>query len=256
MKYLETNDLIHPNLHGSRAGHSTSTALTQLYDAWIEDVDAGKMVGVLLCDQSAAFDICDHYLLIEKMKLMGVEDTAWFWSYLSGRMQSCSIDGQVSAPLNIPHCGVPQGSIGGPILWLLFICDQPDVTHEHIVNGQEPDRGCVQGVEDQGLGHGEGGVGVDGCGRLVGYVDNGAYSCSNADPEVLSQVLTRKFEMMQLWMNANRLVLNPDKTHLIVMGSRRHKNTRKEVSLVASGYVIKPSITEKLLGGPLHESLT
>ena len=57
-------------------------------------------------------------------------------------------------------------------------------------------------------------------------------------------------------MNANRLVLNPEKTHLIVMGSRRHRHARKEVSLVASGHVIKPSVTEKLLSGQLHESLT
>ena len=81
-------------------------------------------------------------------------------------------------------------------------------------------------------------------------------SYSDANPATLSQVLTRKFEMLQLWMNANRLVLNPDKTHLIVMGSRRHRHARKEVSLVASGHVIKPSVTEKLLSGQLHESLT
>ena len=87
VEYMEGNSLIHPNLHGSRAGHSTATALSQLYDTWIEEVEQGSMVGVLLCDQSAAFDLCDHYLLIEKLKLMGVEDStaAWFCSYLSGR---------------------------------------------------------------------------------------------------------------------------------------------------------------------------
>jgi hypothetical protein len=72
VKYLEENGLIHPNLHGSRAGHSTSTALVQMYDSWVEQVEEGKMVGVLLCDQSAAFDLCDHYILVEKLKLMGV----------------------------------------------------------------------------------------------------------------------------------------------------------------------------------------
>ena len=99
------------------------------------EVEEGKMVGVLLCDQSAAFGLCDHYLLIEKMKLMGVEEdtVGWFCSYLSGRRQSCAVDGQVSAALSIPSCGVPQGSIGGPILWLLFTCDQPDVIHEHAI---------------------------------------------------------------------------------------------------------------------------
>ena len=48
--YLEKNRLIHPNLHGSRAGHNTSTALNQLYDRWVEEVEEGNMVGVLFCD--------------------------------------------------------------------------------------------------------------------------------------------------------------------------------------------------------------
>ena len=64
------------------------------------------MVGVLVCYQSAAFDLCDHYLLVEKLKLMGLEDTAaaWVWSYLSGRQQSCFVDGQLSSPLNLLPC--------------------------------------------------------------------------------------------------------------------------------------------------------
>ena len=103
------------------------------------------MVGVLLCDQSAAFDLCDHFLLTEKLKLMGVQGTAnaWFWSYLSGRRQSCMVDGQLSSPLDIPSCGVPQGSIGGPILWLIFTCDQPDAVHDHKIDGSKVDRGCA-----------------------------------------------------------------------------------------------------------------
>ena len=244
VQYLELNDLIHPNLHGSRTGHSTATALSQLYDKWVDEVEAGKMVGVLLCDQSAAFDLCDHYLFIEKFKLIRVEDmsAAWFWSYLTGRRQSCYTDGQISAPLTIPPCGVPQGSIGGPILWLLFTCDQPDAIHEHEVDRQDPDRGC--GGED---GHSHSLVeGEVACGELVGYVDDGAYSYSESDPAVLSQVLTKKYTMLEEWMNGNKLVINPDKTHLIVMGSRRHRQTRKEVSLMASGHMINPAMTEKL----------
>ena len=50
VKYLEENNLIHPNLHGSRAGHDTSTALLHLYDRWVEELEEDKMVGVLFCD--------------------------------------------------------------------------------------------------------------------------------------------------------------------------------------------------------------
>ena len=90
----------------------------------------------------------------------------------------------------------------------------------------------------------------------MGYVDDGAFSYADADPAVLSQVLSRKFNMLEQWMHANKLVINPDKTHLIVMGSKKHRNMRKEVSLVASGHTIYPTVTEKLLGGQLHQSLT
>ena len=109
VKYLESNNLIHPNLHGSRPGHSTATALIQLYDKWAEDIEDGKMVGVLVCDQSAAFNLCDHYLLVEKLRLMGLDDNAstWIWSYLSGKIQSCFVDENLSSPLDLLLCDVP-----------------------------------------------------------------------------------------------------------------------------------------------------
>ena len=184
---------------------------------------------------------------------MGVEEdtVGWFRSYLSGRRQSCTVDGQVSAALNIPSCGVPQGSIGGPILWLLFTCDQPDVIHEHGIQGQDPNRGCgVDGRQVMGLDAQE----VDEhdqvkCGELVGYVDDGAYTISDKSSAVLSEMLTKKFKMLEQWMHANKLVINPDKTHLIVMGSKKHKNTRMGVNVNASGHIITPTETEKLLGG-------
>ena len=261
--YLEENGLVHPNLHGSRAGHSTATALTQLYDTWVEEVEQGNMVGVLLCDQSAAFDLCDHYLLLEKLQLMGIEDTAasWFSSYLTGRKQSCMVDGQQSAPLEIPPCGVPQGSIGGPILWLIFTCDQPDVVHEHQIDRQKADRGCsavAPSREDGQAGElvqAEHGQGSGGCGVLVGYVDDGAYSHAHSDPAVLYNVLTYKYNKLEEWMNSNKLVINPDKTHLMVMANQKDTAKRKEVTMMAGGYIIKPSESEKLLGGQLHQSL-
>ena len=149
VQYLEQNGLVHPNLHGSRAGHITAFALNQLYETWVEEVEQGNMVGVLLCDQSAEFDLCDQHLLTEKLKIMGVEDraAAWFWSYLSGRRQNCMMDGHLVAPLAIPPCGVPQGSIGGPIIWLIFTCDQPDVIHYHQIDRKMVIRECSDRTE-------------------------------------------------------------------------------------------------------------
>ena len=98
LEYLENKKFIHPNLHVSRAGHNTSTALIQLYDRWVEEVEDGKMVVVLFCDQSAAFDLCDHTILIEKLRLMGLEDGAlsWIRSYLSNRKQRFFVDEELT----------------------------------------------------------------------------------------------------------------------------------------------------------------
>ena len=70
IRYFEGNKLIHTNLHGSRAGHDTSTALLQLYDKWVQELEDGKSVRTLFCDQSAAFDLCNHSLILGKLKLM------------------------------------------------------------------------------------------------------------------------------------------------------------------------------------------
>ena len=89
---------------------------------------------------------------------------------------------------------------------------------------------------------------------LVGYVDDGAYSYAYDNPAVLS-VLSAKYGRLAEWMNANKLVINADKTHLMVMGKRNSEEKRKQVCMMAGEFLVKPSQTEKLLGAQLHQSL-
>ena len=88
--YMNSNGLFHPNHHGFRAGHSTCTAMIQMYDSWVQAVDKGELAGVCMLDMSAAFDVVDHAILLEKLKLYGfdVEAVQWFQNYLSGRSQA------------------------------------------------------------------------------------------------------------------------------------------------------------------------
>ena len=79
IQYLDTNFILHPNHHGSRKGHSTTTALIQMYDSWVHSVEEGEMAGVMMVDLSAAFDMVDHGILLEKLKLMGLENNAVKW---------------------------------------------------------------------------------------------------------------------------------------------------------------------------------
>ena len=60
VKYIEENSLLNPCHHGSRAGHSTNTALLEMNDNWVEGIEGGNMTGVMMIDLSAAFDLVDH----------------------------------------------------------------------------------------------------------------------------------------------------------------------------------------------------
>ena len=92
-----------------------------MYDEWLDEVEDGNMVGIMMVDLSAAFDMVDHPLLLEKLKLFGLEDAAcnWMCSYLGERSQGVMVDGCFSPPMSI-ECGVPQGSILGPLLYIIF----------------------------------------------------------------------------------------------------------------------------------------
>ena len=241
VEYLESNKLLHPNHHGSRGSHSTGSALLQMYDTWQQEVEEDNMVGVMMLDLSAAFDMVDHTLLLEKLQLHGLDTLALKWvnSYLVDRSQTVCIDGCLSPFLKI-QCGVPQGSVLGPLMYILFTNDLPEVIHsqhDSQLSANSPNMHCPP------------------CGSLVNYVDDGTYSFASRDPVVLSNTLTDKYNLIRNYMESNRLVINADKTHLVVMGKRKMDTARKEVHLLAGTHIIEPSVTQKLLGCHIHQNL-
>ena len=126
-KYLKDNSLLYVSQYGFRGEHSTELAALELVDRIYIDLDKKRSPIAVYMDLSKAFDTLDHEILLYKLNRYGVKNNelAWFRSYLTGRTQFVDIDGIKSENLNI-STGVPQGSILGPLLFLLYMNDIPN----------------------------------------------------------------------------------------------------------------------------------
>ena len=131
LSHMDGNNYFNPSHHAYRSFHSTTTAMLQMYDTWLEAAEDGDLAGVCMVDMSAAFDVVDTQILLDKLQLYGFDRNAiqWTWSYLNYRSQGVYIEGAMSGLLGL-EAGVPQGSILGPIYYTIFTNELPQVVHE------------------------------------------------------------------------------------------------------------------------------
>ena len=122
--FLEKHDTIYKNQYGFRKNHSTIHALVNMTEDIRNALDNDHIVCGVFIDLRKAFDTVDHHILLKKLEYYGVRGIAlnWFKSYLSNRRQCVSINGVLSEEAKIEY-GVPQGSILGPLLFLIYIND-------------------------------------------------------------------------------------------------------------------------------------
>ena len=122
--YFTKNKLFHDNQYGFRTKHSTELAVTELIDRVLLNIDNKQVPFAVFMDLSKAFDTLDHKILIDKLHHYGIRGISlmWFESYLSKRTQYVEIDNFKSSPQTITT-GVPQGSILGPLLFLIYMND-------------------------------------------------------------------------------------------------------------------------------------
>jgi hypothetical protein len=108
-EFLELHNLITIAQSGFRKLHSTVTALLNVTDKWLRNIDHGLVTGVVFIDLRKAFDTVDINILLSKLSMFGISgiELQWFQSYLTGRSQSVMVDGHISDPLPV-SIGVPQ----------------------------------------------------------------------------------------------------------------------------------------------------
>ena len=123
LSHFQENNLSNPFQSAYRAGHSTETVLLRVVNDILFALDNDNISVLLLLDLSAAFDTTDRQILLSSLNsVLGIQSTAlqWFHSYLSDRYQSTSVNNSSSSPSQLMY-GVPQGSVLGPILFVLYI---------------------------------------------------------------------------------------------------------------------------------------
>ena len=227
VEHFVTNDLFHPNHHGSLANHSTATAITQLFDLMLEAADKQELSGVCLLDQSAAYDLMCHKGLKEKLEIYNFNGASvdWIMSYLGDRTQLVQIESRTSKPLYCDDHGVPQGSVLGGLLHVINSNDFP-ACHE--------------------------------VGESVVFVDDDSDHVQASDPAVLRNLIEQEAGNSAQWLKDNRLCVAGEKSKLMIIGTKKLRSLKvdNELKIKVDGKEIVETSSEKLLGVVINNELT
>ena len=143
-KYFDDNQMLADKQWGFRSLHSTIHVLHRSINNWLLNTDNGKANAVIFLDLKKAFDTVNHEILLEKLCLYGLHDNdlSLLKSYLSNRVQCCRANGQVSSFEPVTY-GVPQRSILGPLLFIIYMNDLQNVAENCEISMYADDTRCV-----------------------------------------------------------------------------------------------------------------
>ncbi len=223
--FLEKHEIIYKYQSGFRKNHSTNSCLSYLSNKIQKGFEEGNLTGMILIDLQKAFDTIDHEILLCKMKYLGFAESAinWFRSYLANRTFVVHVNGEYSNPGNLT-CGVPQGSILGPLLFLLYINDMP------------------QSVT---------------CDLLL-YADDSCLVFTDKNFDNIETQLNKNFDSICDWFVDNKLSIHfgEDKTKSILFGTKGKIKRLQELDIKHGNIKIKQHPQVTYLGCVLDSSLT
>jgi hypothetical protein len=221
--YFHVTNILHPNQSGFRKNHSCQTALIRIVDTWVNAIDCNELVGTVFIDLKKAFDLVDHQILLHKLKLYHFSNNAinLFASYLSNRMQLVK-HGEWRSDFLPVTTGVPQGSILGPLLFILYINDIS-------LNISSP---------------------------IDMYADDATLHVNDRNIQVIEQKLQNDLNVIDTWCHKNNMAVNPSKTTCMVITSKRQANRETDLKLFINHVQIKNVKCQKLLGIYIDNTLS
>ena len=227
VKFLNDNMLLSNQQFGFRSKRSTELAATLFIDDIRRHADNKMLVGCVFIDFSKAFDTLSHAKLLQKLSAYGIKDTelSWFTDYLFNRKQIVLYNGQCSSISSI-KCGVPQGSIIGPLLFVIFINDIVD----YVIKSS-----------------------------IIKYADDTVLYTPGKDIYIIEQNLSQDLERLAEWFTENEMILNlkKGKTECMLIGTaKRLAAAPRSLEVKYNQNLINVTTTYKYLGVEIDHTLT
>ena len=224
-EFLNDNNLLCDNQSGFRPKHSTTTTLLNITEDLFDNIDKGCTTGIVMLDLQKAFDCIDHHILLQKLRFIGMSEkvTKWFEGYLIGRKQFITMNG-ISSNTKELTCGIPQGTIVGPMLFSIYVNDLPTAVKHS---------------------------------KVLMYADDTCLYFSSNNVQELTTTLNKDLESVCEYLKCNKLKLNVKKCEFLVVGTRSKLNRLDpNIHLLVESIPILRVSSCKYLGVIIDENLS